>query len=110
MTVANPADFASACQEAMVAVLGAIAAVGKDAEGFSLPPKGRPPEHRMTPIAMPSGASPTSCAGESKMSRLACWTPPSVETRSATAGCRGSDESADAHRSIFRQRQPTHRE
>jgi len=34
MTVANPADFASACQEAMVAVLGAIAAVGKERRGL----------------------------------------------------------------------------
>ena len=34
MTVANPADFASACQEAMVAVLGAIAAAGKERRGL----------------------------------------------------------------------------
>ena len=34
MTVANPADFASACQEAMVAVLGAIAAAGKERTGL----------------------------------------------------------------------------
>jgi hypothetical protein len=30
MTVANPADFAPACQEAMVAVLAAIAAGGNE--------------------------------------------------------------------------------
>ena len=34
MTVANPADFASACQEAMVAVLDAIAAAGKERRGL----------------------------------------------------------------------------
>jgi len=34
MTVANSADFASACQEAMVAVLGAITAAGKERRGL----------------------------------------------------------------------------
>jgi hypothetical protein len=34
MTVANPADFASACQQAMVAVLAAIAAVGTERRGL----------------------------------------------------------------------------
>ena len=34
MTSANPADFASACQEAMVAALEALAAAGMERRGF----------------------------------------------------------------------------
>ena len=40
MSATNPADFACACQEAMGAVLAAIAAAGKDRRGLLTTAKG----------------------------------------------------------------------
>ena len=66
VTVRNLTGFAGVCQEALIAVLDAIATVGENAGDTLRTPSWRSTGPHTMPIAVRNGISPITCAVESE--------------------------------------------
>ena len=81
MTVRNLTGFAGACQEAVIAVLDAIATVGEERRDTLRTPSWRSTGPYTMPIAVRNGISPITCAVESEKWRPGRSTLPRVAAK-----------------------------